>query len=133
MIAEDEDALICDLAETYGIYDYEALPPKLVATLAAGLSQSSRSMRRMASGNRIETKDIPSNDQLVMMSILDGVRTIAWMLSKDGAKNRNRPKSVVEAALNKTKAPGIRVFNSPEEFNAAHEAAMERARSKKHG
>ena len=42
MIRFDEDALICDLAETYHIYDYRSLPVKLVATLSAGLRDDSR-------------------------------------------------------------------------------------------
>jgi len=42
MIRDDEDALICDLAETYHIYDYRSLPLRLVATLAAGLRDTSR-------------------------------------------------------------------------------------------
>ena len=43
MVASDEDALICDFAETYHILDYKALPLKLRATLASGLRDSSRS------------------------------------------------------------------------------------------
>ena len=42
MIRDDEDALICDFAETYQIYDYRSLPLRLVATLAAGLRENSR-------------------------------------------------------------------------------------------
>ena len=42
MIDADEDALICDLAETYGIFNYRSLPVRLVATLAAGLRDNSR-------------------------------------------------------------------------------------------
>lgn len=42
MIRQDEDALICDFAETYHIYDYRSLPLRLVATLAAGLGDTSR-------------------------------------------------------------------------------------------
>lgn len=42
MICSDEDSLICDFAETYHIYDYRSLPVKLVATLAAGLRDTSR-------------------------------------------------------------------------------------------
>ena len=30
MIKTDEDALICDLAETYQIYDYKSLPAYMV-------------------------------------------------------------------------------------------------------
>ena len=42
MISADRSALICDLAETYGIYDYRSLPVRTVATLAAGLREDSR-------------------------------------------------------------------------------------------
>ena len=37
MIKTDEDALICDLAETYQIYDYKSLPAYMVATFSVGL------------------------------------------------------------------------------------------------
>ena len=33
---------MCDLAETYGVLDMDALPARLVATLAAGLREDSR-------------------------------------------------------------------------------------------
>ena len=36
MIKTDEDALICDLAETYQIYDYKSLPAYMVATFSVG-------------------------------------------------------------------------------------------------
>ena len=42
MISKDKGALICDLAETYGIYDYRSLPVRTVATLASGLRENSR-------------------------------------------------------------------------------------------
>lgn len=33
MIRADEDALVCDLAETYHIYNYRQLPARQVAVL----------------------------------------------------------------------------------------------------
>ena len=42
LIRENSDALVCDFAETYQIYDYRSLPVPLVATLAAGLRDGSR-------------------------------------------------------------------------------------------
>ena len=42
MISVDEGALICDLAETYGVYDYRSLPVQTVATLSVGLRDNSR-------------------------------------------------------------------------------------------
>jgi len=47
MIALDEDALICDFAETYHIYDYRGLPAANAATLAAGLRGNSRIRMKM--------------------------------------------------------------------------------------
>ncbi len=46
MIAEDENAVICDFAEIYHIFDYKALPVRLAATLAAGFGANSRSMQK---------------------------------------------------------------------------------------
>jgi len=42
MIKLDENALICDFAETYHIYDYRQLPPTRVAVFACGLRDDSR-------------------------------------------------------------------------------------------
>lgn len=48
MIILDEDALICDFAETYHVFDYKALPLNLAATLACGLRRDSRSKMALA-------------------------------------------------------------------------------------
>lgn len=42
MILTDEDALICDFAETYNVLDYRALPLRTAATLASGLRADAR-------------------------------------------------------------------------------------------
>ena len=42
MIAADEEALICDLAETYNIYDYRSLSPRMAAVFSCGLRDDSR-------------------------------------------------------------------------------------------
>ena len=47
MIAEGRQELICDLAETYGIYDYRQLPPMTVAALSVGLRDDSRIKMKM--------------------------------------------------------------------------------------
>ncbi len=44
----DEDAVICDLAETYHILDYESLPAIKVATLVCGLRDNSRIKQKLA-------------------------------------------------------------------------------------
>lgn len=50
MIARNKNALICDLAETYQIYDYRSLPAFTVAALSAGLRENSRIKTTMRGG-----------------------------------------------------------------------------------
>lgn len=56
MIGFDRDALICDLAETYRIYDYRSLPVRLVATLSSGLREDSRIKTKMR-GEKVSYTD----------------------------------------------------------------------------
>jgi len=42
MLRIDRDALICDMAETYHVYDIQGIPVETLATLAAGLRDDSR-------------------------------------------------------------------------------------------
>lgn len=89
LIATDEEALICDLAETYHIFNYRKLPPKLVAILAKGLRDDSR-IKLKLSGNKM------SFNTLLSAMLVDEVRFFRYMFSDD-AKNRNNvPVSVVE-------------------------------------
>ena len=76
MIRDDEDALICDLAETYHIYDYRSLPVHLVATLAAGLRDTSR-----ISMKTTEAKASTTNTILAM--IADHLCAVRKLLGDD--------------------------------------------------
>ena len=84
MVALDEDALICDLAETYGVFNYRALPLQTAATLGIGLSYNSRIKQKM---NGITV----SFDTFLLAQIVDNLSMLCWLQSEDGAKNRNRP------------------------------------------
>ena len=111
MLATDREALVCDLAETYGIFDYRALPAGLLATLAVGLREDSRIKMRM------EDQRVPTNE-LLLAAILDKLSMIAWFLSEDGQNNVNRPASMVEVLLGDV--PGqnsaIEAFDTAEQF-----------------
>lgn len=69
--------------------DMDALPNKLFATLALGLSEDSRFMRAL-SGSRARGRD------LLLAAAVDRLSMLVWFQTKDGAKGRNRPKSIVE-------------------------------------
>ncbi len=112
MLATDEDAVICDFAETYHVLDYRALDLPLAATLAAGLAPDSRSMRKL-SGAKAPT------ELLLLASIADSAAFVAWAQTEDAAKNKNRPKSLVQALTGEASEPEakqIKTFRSGEAF-----------------
>lgn len=116
MIDLDEDALICDLAETYHIYDYRSLPVKLAATLSAGLRDDSR-IRLLAAGAPA------AQDTLLLATIADRIEAFRYGFSEDASKGINKPTSIVGAMFgedtNKINKSGVMSFATPEEFEAA--------------
>lgn len=121
MLERSEDALICDLAETYHIYDMRSFKASYIAILAAGLREDSRVMM-LFSGNKIR----PS--LLLQAASLDKLALLWWAETKDGQKNRNRPESVVESLTKENKQPEepAIVFESAEEFNRAREEMLKK-------
>lgn len=120
MLSEDEDAVICDLAETYGIFDYQALPPSMVAVLVFGLSENSRIKRKM-SGQKIPT------ETMLLAAVLDELSVLVWMQTEDGQHGRNYPVSVLSelTELNAASPQGdIESYQSGEEFMRARAERM---------
>ena len=58
MIATDENALLCDLAETYGIFDFNALPVETLAALSFGLRENSRIKRKMSGALEVDEMEL---------------------------------------------------------------------------
>lgn len=112
MLREDEAALICDLAETYHVFDYRKLPPILVSTLAVGLRDNSRIKMRL------NGLPVPP-DMMLMASIVDRLGLLVWMNTKDASKGRNRPKSILEGMI--TKKQPVNGFKSGDDFEAARQ------------
>lgn len=79
MINFDEDALICDLAETYNIYDYRSLPVRLVATLSAGLRDDSRI--------KLSRAGFTAQQNTMLLAIIaDRIESIRYMFSDETTK-----------------------------------------------
>ena len=89
MIALDEDALICDFAETYHIYDLYRLPADYAAILACGLREGSR-IRMKQAGLRIDLKE------LLLARIVDNTAINVYSKTKDAKKGKNYPKSITK-------------------------------------
>lgn len=110
MISLDEEALICDLAETYQIYDYRQLPLNRVAVFSCGLRADSRIKMKMNN----QLVDINS---LLLAGISDKLSTVLWWKTKDGQKGVNRPDSLVDVITNvQPKEKNVIAFSSGEDF-----------------
>ena len=115
MIAVDEDALICDLAEVYHIYDMHQLPCDYIATLACGLRADSRIMMAM-SGRKVEFR------YLLWAHIADNTAITAWLNSENAEKGKDRPPSFVSALLNKVdESEKVVQFESGTDFDRTWE------------
>lgn len=126
MISKDEDALICDLAETYGVFDYRSLPVKTVATLSVGLREDSRIIMRL------NNKKVKTNTTL-LAGILDGINLLVWFKTKNGRKNINRPTSMLKTLFEDKKIKkDIKKFSSGKEFDKARSRLL-KGRRKTYG
>ena len=114
MINFDEDALICDLAETYHIYDYRSLPVRLVATLSAGLRDDSR-IKLSGSGFPVQ------QNTMLLGIIADRIESIRYMFSDETTKQLHPFVSVTEAFFDETnekKESNELSFETAEDFEA---------------
>lgn len=110
MIQTDEDALICDLAETYHIYDYKELPLTRVAIFAIGLKDSSRIKMKMSD-------QLVPMETLLLAGISDRLSVLLWRQTKDGQKGRNMPTMVLDTlTIKKSKESDVIVFSSGEDY-----------------
>jgi len=120
MLGGYREELICDLAETYGIYDYKALPVETLAVLASGLRDDSRVRQKMGGVKA-------SPDTLLLAKIYDVTNYLLWTQTEDATKGRNAPellsnKFVIEDESTKE----YKGFRTGAEFDAAREAILKK-------
>ena len=110
-MALDEDALICDFAETYHIYDIYRLPIEYAATLAVGLRENSR-IKMKANGLEVDI------NSLLLAHIADNTAINYWAKTEDARKGKNKPKSLVGLLANKTdESKKLKQFKSGSDFD----------------
>ena len=114
MMAKNRDALTCDMAETYGVFDIQALPVPLLATLAVGLRDDSRIKKLMAD------TALTTTEQLLAL-VVDKLSNLIWMISDKGRKGEDPPKSVYLYLMGEERETNGEVisFTSPEEYESA--------------
>lgn len=114
MMCIDRDALICDLAEVYHVYDIKSLPLRTVATLAAGLGYNSRIMRKLSGQSY-------SVETLLTAAMLDKLAFLVYMHTEDAHNGKNPPKSILSTLIGENDEDGteIETFTSAEAFETA--------------
>lgn len=119
MLAEDEDALVCDLMEYYGVSDWKSHDLVFIATLANGLPGGSRIQSKLAG--------YPTDQgTLLTLSIIDRLNLLLWQRTKDGANNRNKPESLVSELYRSMRQPVNRSYRTGEEFERARDAIIKK-------
>lgn len=117
MIATDEDALFCDIAETYGILDMRALPARKLAALSCGLRDNSRIKMRL-SGTRV------APEIMLLACAVDKLSLLVWAKTEDARRGRNRPASILQQLL-QTNDSAVTAFESAEAWEAARARIIE--------
>ena len=120
MAAKDEDALICDFAQYYGVHDYRGLKASHAAVLAVGLPEESRIKKRI-NEQRFDTQT------LLLANIVDYLALDIWMKTADGHKGKNRPKSITkifQGVQEKGEEGDHRVFATAEAFEAERQRIL---------
>lgn len=116
MIEFDEDALICDFAETYHIFDYRSLPARLAATLAAGLRDDSRI--------KLKAAGVPVGlDTVLLAAIADRVEAFRFGFSKEAEKGKMPPllvNQILGEQNNKNSKNKTMSFRTADEFEKAY-------------
>ncbi len=107
------------MAETYHVLNWRELPLRTAAILASGLHEDCRCFRKL-NGQKVES------DRSVQLAILDELRMLVWMQTKDAVKGRNRPESVLGALLNPKTRSKVIGFRTPEEFEARRKMIIAR-------
>lgn len=102
----DKEALICDLAETYKIYEFDKFPLNKIAIFAKGLREDSR-IRMKMSQSKFNVKES------LLAGILDRLTLILYSKTKDAEKGKNYPKLLLDEAEKKEDLQG---FMSSEDF-----------------
>ena len=115
LLADGEDEIICDLAETYHILNYQELPPDLVATLVIGLPDSSRIKKKY------QKRKITLTEELLAM-IVDSLHTYMWAVKI----LKKRPQSVYEILTAEPKEKDeLQSFDTPEAYESWKKAKEE--------
>lgn len=84
--------MVCDMAETYQIFNYRGLSVQALATLVLGLRDNSRVKLKLA-GMTVDT------DTLLLAAAVDQLAFLSWTKTKDAQRGNNKPRSIASSLL----------------------------------
>lgn len=113
--------MICDFAETYGVLDYESLPPVKAAVLFWGLREDAR-VKIKLSGASV------SIDRMIAALTADRLGWLVWSKTEDARRGRNRPASVLEQLMQANQEKPVRAFHTGQEFEQMRQQIIEGVR-----
>lgn len=113
--------MICDFAETYGVLDYESLPPVKAAVLFWGLREDAR-VKIKLSGASV------SIDRMIAALTADRLGWLVWSRTEDAKHERNRPVSILEQLIKPRQEKHVRSFRSGQEFEQERKRIIEEVR-----
>lgn len=119
VLATDKGAFICDMAETYGIYDWRAVPVQTLAVLVTGLGPNSRI------GMKALGVSAPF-DSILLARILDDLNMIIWSWSEDAKHGTNRPESYADMLAGATEKHKAEGYATGEDFKKARANILKR-------
>ncbi|MFQ6794669.1 MAG: hypothetical protein ACLRT4_18080 [Thomasclavelia sp.] len=117
MINVDQDALECDLAETYHIFNYKELSPRRIALFSCGLRDNSRIKLKLADSKY-------TLEQILMINTFDALSMLLWV--KAGAKKDNRPQLLSNIIFDKNEEDEYMTFADGDQFEKARQEIIEK-------
>jgi len=112
-----KDALICDFAEYYHLYDLHSVDLRTASVLACGLPADSRSIRKI-------TGQKYSLEMIIRMKTLDTLASIEHAYVSVHSKRKvPRPQSIFKLLSGKTDKD-VQAFRSGAEFEIARERLL---------
>lgn len=117
ILSAARDELICDMAETYHVFDFTALPVRTLAALVFGLGHNSRVWAKL-NGYEAKWSDI------VLAMIADRLLLLCWFQTEDGHKGENRPEMLAPQLLGMSdqSEKKFQTYDSGADFMAAWNA-----------
>lgn len=104
--------LICDLAETYRIYDYKGVPVSLLGTLVSGFGENTRIGMKLAG--------VKAPAEIIMLArIYDLVNALLWARTEDAVKGKNPPEQLAPKFFDKEQEKDTVGFATGEDYEKA--------------